>query len=111
MTFNMLPSTAAIAILSGSFLWATATPAEADHCYHLKNGMIYCYETLPPGRTHVTWNSDTAPPLARGEEWSCNLMSHPRTICVSYDPASNEPPEIPKYLADDPKFGTEVTEN
>ncbi len=95
-----------LAALFGGATWTLATPAKADHCYHISSGMIYCYDTLPASVTHHAWPSSDIPPLSQGQAWECNLMSHPRTICVSFDPAS-EPPVIPKYLADDEKFGTE----
>jgi hypothetical protein len=91
-----------ISAFSSTVTMTMTTSAAADHCYQVNNGVIYCYDTLPPGRIHETWYSPEPPPLDRGHEWQCNLMAHPRTVCVSYD-ISGEPPEIPKYLADDPK--------
>ena len=97
MTVVKLSSLPVVAVFFGAFFIAAPTPAAADHCYHLVNGMIYCYDTLPDSVTHHSWNSDQAPPLPLGNVWECNYMSHPRTICVSFGP-DDDRPVIPKYL-------------
>lgn len=100
MTVHTMLCTTAIALAFGVFIGVAPTPAAANHCYHLSSGMIYCYDTRPTEVSHASWNVDQAPFLPEGYGWECNLMSHPRTICVSYD-LDEEPPTIPKYVTDE----------
>ena len=91
MTIDKLLSTAAAAIYFSGFFWATATPAGAEHCYHVSNGIIYCYDTPPPEEPHPVWFSEKAPQLLPGRSWSCSYHAHPRTICTALGPSTEGP--------------------
>ena len=80
MTINKLLKSAAVPILFGAFISATATPAFAA-CVTNSNGDVFCYTTLPPMPPPKLEMMKVDLPPSPGHKWVCIVVEGGKKKC------------------------------